>query len=48
VNHVRREANVAAHVMAKKAISNLLNHTWVGECPPFIQVIVATECHFSD
>ncbi|XP_062155310.1 uncharacterized protein LOC133863384 [Alnus glutinosa] len=48
VNHVRREANVAAHVMAKMAISNLLNHSWVGECPRFIQDVVAAECNFSD
>lgn len=48
VNHVRREANMAAHVMAKRVISNLLNHTWVGECSPFIQDVVAAECHLSD
>jgi hypothetical protein len=33
--------NKAVHVLAKCAISQLLNNTWVGECPSFIKSVVA-------
>jgi hypothetical protein len=45
--HVGRKSNKAAHVLAKCAISQLLDKTWVGECPPLIQSIVAVECNFT-
>jgi ribonuclease HI len=40
VRHVRRDANKGAHVLAKCAISQLLDMVWVEECPPFIHSIV--------
>jgi len=43
VRHVRREANTAAHELAKCAISLLWNNTWVGVCPA-IESIVEAEC----
>jgi uncharacterized Fe-S center protein len=46
VEYVRREANQAAHVMARCAISQMLDNTWVEECPSFIQTIVEAESHF--
>jgi ribonuclease HI len=42
VNFVRREANRAAHVMAKYAVCSQLNHVWMGECPPPIRSIVVS------
>jgi hypothetical protein len=43
VRHVRREANTAAHELAKCEISLLWNNTWVGVCPA-IESIVEAEC----
>jgi hypothetical protein len=43
VHHVKREANMAAHVLAKCALSHFLDKIWVGECPPFIHSIVLAE-----
>jgi hypothetical protein len=43
VVHVRREANKAAHVLARNAISQLLDKVWVAECPPLISSIVLAE-----
>lgn len=36
VYHVKRGANMAAHVLAKCAISQSLDKVWIGECPSFI------------
>lgn len=47
VMHARRESNKAAHVLAKRAISQLLDNIWVGECPSFIRSVVAAECSFA-
>jgi hypothetical protein len=43
VVHVRREANKAAHVLARNAISQLLDKVWVADCPPLISPIVLAE-----
>jgi ribonuclease HI len=40
VHHIQREANMAAHVLAKYALSRSLDKIWLGECPPFILSIV--------
>lgn len=45
VSHVCREGNRAAHIMAKCAISQLLDNIWVEECPSFIQHVVAADCN---
>jgi hypothetical protein len=46
VKHVRRNANRVAHVLAKYALSQLLNNTWITECPSIIQnvVVADSEC----
>jgi len=43
VHHVRRSANQAAHLLAKHAISQLLNYTWFGECPIIIQNAIVAD-----
>jgi hypothetical protein len=43
VHYVRREANIAAHTLAKSALSRQTDQVWVGECPPAIHRVVATE-----
>jgi len=43
VQHIRRNANWVAHVLAKYALSQLLNNTWIAECPSFIQLLVAAD-----
>lgn len=43
VQHVSRSANRAAHVLAKHALSQLLNNTWVAECPSIIQNVVVAD-----
>jgi hypothetical protein len=43
VQHVRRSANRVAHVLAKYAISQLLNNTWIDECPNIIQNVVVAD-----
>jgi ribonuclease HI len=43
VNFVKREANTAAHKLAKSALCRQIDQVWVGECPPDIQRVVATE-----
>jgi hypothetical protein len=40
VHHIKRDTNMAAHVIVKCAISQSLDKTWIGECPFFIQTIV--------
>lgn len=39
-NHVYREANFAAHNLARYALSSILNVTWVGESPPLIRSFI--------
>lgn len=46
VHHVKREANMPAHVLAKYAVSHSLDKIWVGECPPFILSSVLAEREF--
>jgi ribonuclease HI len=41
--HVNRAANLAAHSLAKFAISQLLDELWMEECPSYIQSIVLAE-----
>ncbi|GLT71410.1 hypothetical protein SLA2020_434310 [Shorea laevis] len=43
ISHVRREANEAAHRLAKAAISNSLNVVWQDSYPDFIHSIVLAE-----
>jgi hypothetical protein len=40
VKHVRRNANRVAHVLAKYALSQLLDNTWIVECPSIIPNVV--------
>jgi ribonuclease HI len=47
VRHVRRDANKAAHVLAKCAISQMLDMVWVEECLPFIHIIVLADIDVS-
>jgi len=41
--HVRREANQAAHYLAKFAISSLTDFVWIEETPRCISSIVALD-----
>lgn len=41
--HVRREANMKAHCMAKFALYHLINRVWIGVCSSVIQNIVIAE-----
>jgi ribonuclease HI len=43
VQHVKREANQAPHLLAKDGLCVLNDCTWLGECPSPIQDIVAFE-----
>jgi hypothetical protein len=43
VMHVRRDANKAAHVLAKCAISQLLDRVWIQECPSYITDVVLAD-----
>lgn len=43
VNHVKRGANMAAHLIAKYAISQSEDKTGRGQCPSLIQTIVLAE-----
>jgi ribonuclease HI len=43
VHHVRRSANQVAHVLAKYGISQLLNNTWIDECPIIIHNAVVAD-----
>jgi len=42
VYHVRRDANLVAHRVAKLAISQLLNEVWLEDCPSFLQDVIFT------
>jgi len=42
IQHVRREANNAAHLLAKHAVVNSIDFIWQGECPLPIQ---STACY---
>jgi len=37
VQHVSRDANKVAHVLAKAAVSQMLDNSWIEECPSYIQ-----------
>jgi ribonuclease HI len=43
VHHVTRKSNMAAHVLARSALSQFLDKVWIGECPIVIQSIVPVE-----
>jgi ribonuclease HI len=43
VQHVKRGANQAAHMLATLALSQLINCIWRGACPSVIHHIVMTE-----
>ncbi|XVF82801.1 hypothetical protein PTKIN_Ptkin16aG0079000 [Pterospermum kingtungense] len=43
--HVKREANMAAHTLAKEALIVRTPVFWVEECPECIRTIVETECN---
>jgi hypothetical protein len=43
VHFVKREANTAAHMLAKSTLCRQIDQVWVGECPPDIQRVVATK-----
>lgn len=43
VTHTRRDANEAAHRLAKRALTHSLNFVWQGSYPDFIQSIVMIE-----
>jgi hypothetical protein len=40
INHVKRDANQVAHRLAKLAISQLLDTSWLDECHSIIQNVV--------
>jgi hypothetical protein len=48
VRHVCREVNTTAHIMAKFAISQMLDRVWIEQCSYFIQNIVLAEQKHSD
>jgi ribonuclease HI len=43
INHVKRDANSAAHVLAREAIKNVIDRVWVEETPNCIYGIVLRE-----
>jgi hypothetical protein len=43
IAHTKREGNQAAHELAKFAVRNQLDRTWVEEIPECISVIVSLE-----
>jgi hypothetical protein len=43
VRHFRRDANQAAHRLAKVALSQSLDQVWIEGCSSFIQSIVLVE-----
>jgi hypothetical protein len=43
LQHVRREANHAAHYLAKLAVKQLCDCVWLGECPPPISDVILAE-----
>jgi hypothetical protein len=43
INHVKRYANSAAHVLAREAIKNVIDRVWVEETPNCIYGIVLGE-----
>ena len=45
VLHVKREANSAAHTLAKLAVIDRDEMYWMEEFPPNIMAIVAKECY---
>jgi hypothetical protein len=44
VIHVRREANLAAHVLVRAAVTQVIYSIWLEEILPFIYDIVLREC----
>jgi hypothetical protein len=40
---VPREANKVAHLLAKAAVSQMLDNSWIEECPSYIQSCVLAE-----
>lgn len=43
VKHTRRDANTAAHLLAKLALMQSIDQVWLEECPSSIQSIVLAE-----
>lgn len=43
VRHVYRQANIAAHSLAKHALALNSEMVWLEECPPFILHVVIVE-----
>jgi len=43
IQYALREANQAAHILAKIAISQLLDKEWFEECPSSIQNVISVE-----
>jgi len=43
VHHISKEANRVTHRMAKTALLQSLDQTWIEECPTFIQSLVFAE-----
>ncbi len=48
VYHVRREANTVAHKLAKFALAQLLDVSWLDECPGVIRHVILAEQDFID
>jgi hypothetical protein len=46
LQHIRREANHAAHSLAKWAVNQLCDCMWVGECPPQLLDVILAEQAF--
>jgi hypothetical protein len=47
VCYTNRNANQAAHVLAKSSIQFNLNNVWMGETPSYIQHVVTADSGFS-
>jgi hypothetical protein len=43
-NHVSRDANGAAHNLAKAAVKNGFDYTWMGDAPDCIRDVISKEC----
>ena len=45
IQHVQREANEAAHCLAKNALSIEEDLYWVDECPAFLLPVLTNDCN---